>query len=299
MEVKMQTILHSEIIPQICKKNSYLLTKISDNCCQITNNDNKTTFVYYYDFNCNPNSNSWIARDKPTAYQFLKQNNVPAVEHIYVPYNNALNNAQEYLKKHSSVVIKITNGTCGNNVFLCKSISSLNLTLNNLMKKGVSICVSPYIEYDEEFRVVLCNKKPEVIYAKKRPYVIGDGISTIAQLCKLKYPSLKLNQNIKQNVILQKNIKKNLIWKHNLCNGAIIEKVNNNALKKILTNLALKACKLLNLNVCSIDIINNNGKLEILEINSGLMMENFYLANEFNKSTCLNIYEKAINSSFI
>ena len=293
----MKTFLHSEIIPEICNRNNFKHILIDENCTKIISK-NKETIVYYYDFNCNPNSNAWIARDKPTAYKYLKLNNIPAVEHIYLPYSQALEMANEYFKKHSNIVIKTCNGTCGNNVYFCNNKNTLTKAILKLTEKGTSICVSPFINYDEEYRVIICNNKAEYQYAKVRPFVVGDGKSTIDHLINAKYPQFNIKTSLKTSNILPKNVKKNLLWKHNLCNGAQLENISNENLKKAIINIALKTAKALNLKVCSIDIINTEDGLKVLEVNSGLMMESLYLSSEINKEKVIQIYTKAINISF-
>ena len=287
------TLLHTEIIPLICKSNNYKLEKIDSNCSKISNNSAET-YVYYYEFNCNKNSNSWIARDKPIAYSFLKYNNIPAVEHIYLPHEHALKLSTDYLNTHKQIVLKSTQGTCGRNVFYCTTNESLKKITNSLIKRGVSFCASPYIDYNTEYRVIVFNNKPQLCYSKNLPFVIGDGKSTINQLKEIKYPNLEIPNAINKNKILKTNEKKNLLWKHNLCNGAELSTNINSKLKKGLENLALKCAQALNLEICSIDIIVHNNSLKILEINPGLMMESLYKSSEANQSKALEIYTNVI-----
>ena len=289
------SFLHSIILPEICRQNNYNLIKISNECTKIIK-DNKETIVYYFDFNCNPNANSWIARDKPTAYNFLITHNIPAVEHVYLPYCQAADLAQKYLSLHQNVVLKSTHGTCGQNVHFCNSNSSLNQILFKLMKKGSTICISPFETYDEEYRVIVCNNKAKICYAKVRPFIIGDGKSTIKQLKTLKYPNLN-TQNLNENQILKDGVKKNLIWKHNLCNGAQISEIKNKVLKNTLNNIATSTSKALGLKICSVDIIYSNNCFKVLEVNPGLMMESFYNSNPTNKIKTINLYKRVINLS--
>jgi hypothetical protein len=41
------------------------------------------------------------------------------------------------------------------------------------------IAVSPYVEYETEYRCILLNNKIELVYSKQRPFVVGDGKSTV------------------------------------------------------------------------------------------------------------------------
>jgi glutathione synthase/RimK-type ligase-like ATP-grasp enzyme len=80
---------------------------------------------------------------------------------------------------------------------------------------------------------------------------------------------------IKQKPYLIYEKVKNKSWKHNLSQGAKVNIILSKPLKTKLSTLALNAAKAININFCAVDIIQVDNKLMILEINSGLMFEQF------------------------
>lgn len=83
------------------------------------------------------------------------------------------------------------------------------------------------------------------------------------------------NNFIDWNVIPNKGEKVELTWKHNLGQGAIPLLVTDEKIKRKLTDLARKCVSALNTGFVSIDIIETDNTLNVLEINSGVMIEKF------------------------
>jgi glutathione synthase/RimK-type ligase-like ATP-grasp enzyme len=83
-------------------------------------------------------------------------------------------------------------------------------------------------------------------------------------------------------------------WKHNLGKGAKPVIVEENKLKKTLGNLALKASNAININFASVDIVETNNGMLVMEINSGVMTENFAQVNKEHYNIAKNIYKNAL-----
>lgn len=184
-----------------------------------------------------------------------------SITHLFLEKNNIKSVEHKYISYEDAfkyefkkdVVIKDISGTCGIDVYLAKNQEQCNTIFRFLMQKGKRICVSPFEQIEKEFRVIMVNFESKFIYSKIR----------------------KENQ-----------------WKHNLMLGAEIEVVNDNDLKAMLSRIAKRVSKLFKLKTCSVDIIQTQDGLKILEVNSGLMMQK--LAEKFYedvKKTYLEVLE--------
>ena len=202
-----------------------------------------------------------------------------------------------------NVVIKPNNGTCGNNVIHTNNIEELNKEYKKIIEKNHSICICPFYDIKNEYRVIYLKEK-QYIYKKVKPIIIGDGEKTIKELLKdfnnsyfSKEENLK-NENIDINYIPKKNEKIEYEWRFNLSKGAIIEDVNDEE-KKELIKLVNKVIDVIDLDFVSIDIVKlENNEFKIMEINSGVMMENLINLKEDGEKIAKSIYEIAIQKMF-
>ena len=107
-------------------------------------------------------------------------------------------------------------------------------------------------------------------------------------------------QDSKYDRILNKNETFQYNWKFNLAQGSIAKKLDNNELKEKLENLAKNICKKIDFRFGSIDIIETiNNELLVLELNSGVMLENYLRLNPDEYEAVKDIYKCAINKMFI
>ena len=253
-----------------------------------------------------------VADDKYALYELLKLNNIPVIEHeIFYEFNNKndyavghntyLDAYNYFLAHNKDIVLKPNKGTCGNNVFRINDEGSLKEKLEKVLVKSFSISLCPYYHIEKEYRVIVLDGKVELSYAKQKPIVVGDGKSNIKELLNKFNPNYFnkdehfYNENIDLNYIPNQNEKVEYSWLFNLSKGAIVEeKVGN----EIIT-LALEAYKVSGLRFCSVDVIRtNDGKIMIMEINSGVMISNYVnlVTNGYNKA--YKVYKDAIEAMF-
>ena len=144
--------------------------------------------------------------------------------------------------------------------------------------------------------------EPELLYSKYLPIVIGDGNKTIRDLL------IEFNQNYfankledsKYDRVLDKDEKFQYNWKFNLSQGSIAKKVNDEELTERIISIAKKVCEEINLKFGSVDIIQTkDNKLYVLEVNSGVMMDNYISLMPDGYMTAKNIYKKAIEKMFM
>lgn len=293
----MKTTLHTKILPELAKKHKFEIINYSSKDISTIKNGKKVQNVYYFEFNCNNLTNAIITKDKSQVYKILSKNNIDAVEHTYLNYATSNETALEYLYKHGKIVVKKQDGTCGEDVFLVTNKDELFKAINILKIKGQNINICPYINIEKECRAICINGDVELIYEKDRPYVIGNGMSTVTQLSIAKYNTIF--SNIKSyDLIPAKNQKIFLTWQHNLCKGSTPIVLTDSYLKTQIKDLAIKTANVLGLNCCSVDCVLSKGSLKVLEVNSGIMMEKFAEQSTANYLIAKNIYEKLLISGF-
>jgi hypothetical protein len=141
----------------------------------------------------------------------------------------------------------------------------------------------------------------KLLYSKNIPNIIGDGKSTI---CSLLLEYLK-----KTNVFIEKDdIEHDLLssilpkgkrcrvgWKSNLGKGAVPRILPDCSKRVKLTQFALAAAKALSIRFASVDVIETDNEMRVLEVNSGIMMENFVQAAKENYAIAKGIYQQAIH----
>ncbi|MDR3329828.1 MAG: ATP-grasp domain-containing protein [Mycoplasmataceae bacterium] len=229
--------------------------------------NNKSYLIYGYNF---PNNNAAASRlcdDKSGVYEVLTKHQCPAIPHFFFmnPKNpnsiekNITTRANKLLQQYRKIVVKPNNGTGGDCVFLVETPTQLKDAINKIFNRFDYLTISPYQNIKNEYRVIMLNNKPMLIYEK---------------------------------------IKCNGEWRHNLQHGANASIVVDKLLTTQLTKLARMASNVININFSSIDIVRVKDKFYILEINSGVMLEKFALQSKDNYIISKSIYKKALESIF-
>ena len=133
------------------------------------------------------------------------------------------------------------------------------------------------------------------------PIVTGDGNKSIRQLLlefNYDYFVDKLEDS-KYDIVLPKNKTFEYNWKFNLSQGSIAKKLNDKLLQDKLIKIAEQVCKEINLKFGSVDIIETtNNELLVLEVNSGVMLENYVRLNPNEYTLVKDIYREAILNLF-
>ena len=300
-----------EIVKEICDEQNIKYKFLSKDWIIRLEKKGKTRFIRGYKFDLNPHGIGLVIDDKFALYDVLKYKNIPVTEHKIV-YNktnnldyalgcNTYEYVKDYLKKNNNhIVIKPNNGTCGKNVFNVTNIDEIDGILDKIFVNNFSISICPFYEIKHEYRVIMLNGKSKLVYVKYLPTVIGDGEKTIRELLtefNNPYFSNKLKES-KYDKVLDKDEIFEYDWKFNLSRGAIAKKVENKFLANRLEKLAKRVCDETNLKFGSIDIIETNNKMLVLEVNSGVMIENYIKLNPDEYGKVKEIYKEAIQSLF-
>jgi hypothetical protein len=270
--------------------------------------------IFGYNFDLNRASSQLITNDKCATAELLAHNKIAVVEHRlflrpnlagYVASEGNWDEMSAYFRSNnSSLVCKSNTGTGGNHVYLARTPLELELAVHKLFSSNRAIALSPFVNIDSEYRLIMLDGICELAYEKVRPAVVGDGCSTLLELIFRNYPASILADNLiadlseKDSTLLSSIPTQNeyvaLTWKHNLGKGAKAVEINNQSLKSSLSEIALACMNALNLNFVSIDIIQSNDRFLVMEINSGVMMESYSRQGEREYEQAKGIYRKAI-----
>ena len=288
------------LIKEICDEKGISFNLISKDWIMVLRKDNIIRYITGYKFDLNNHASGLICDDKYALYDNFKLLGIPVVEHfiIHIDYNK--NDIINLFNKYKKLVVKTNTGTCGNNMFVVNNINDLFNHIDKLLISNYSISISPYYNIKNEYRSIILNDKVEVFYGKKRPIVIGDGVHSIYKLL------MEFNSNYFKNIkdftldkVLPKEEEYEYNWQHNLSKGAVPFEVEDNNLKEKVQELALLSFKKLNLKFASVDIVElETGKLLVLEINSGVMMDNFSKLFKDGRNITKNLYTKVIEEMF-
>ena len=298
------------LIEQVCNEQGIKIKYLSNNwILELKRNDIKK-YIAGCKFGLNDHALGEIFDDKYATYDLLKSNNIPVVEtkllyskqdpngyaKKYQDYNQVLD---FFEKNHNQIVIKSNNGTCGDEVFKITSKEEVIPLVENLFMSHSSLCYCPYYEIENEYRVIVLNKKVMIMYKKIKPVVYGDGVHSIKELL------LNFNDHYFKNKVwdatYDRVLKKDEVfeydWRFNLSKGACAKvEVDSNII-----NFVNKILDVIDIKFASIDVIKTiDNKYMVLEINSGVMMENLIdiVANTKYQDVPLTIYQEAIKELF-
>jgi hypothetical protein len=156
------------------------------------------------------------------------------------------------------VVVKPLMGTGGHGIGLYKNEEEAKVTIHS---SGIEAwAASPLQNVLREVRIILLDGKRLLSYQKK-PVIHNDGLKVF-----------------------------------NLSQGAAVLPYEPD---EEVQELARRAQKAISLRICAVDIFQlETGEWEILEVNSGLMMENYARSSEDNKRLTIELYRRVVDTLF-
>lgn len=302
------------LMRELCTEMGIELKKLSyDWILQLTK-DGKVRHITGNRFDINPEAGGDIACDKYATYEVLKSQNVPVVKHVMV-FNPAMRRkyigdegvsltvVSEFLK-HGCLVVKPNNGCEGIGVSLCRTLGETEMAIQRLFKSHGSISICPFYDIKTEYRTFYLNGEVRLIYGETKPFVIGDGKSTMQELIgRLNLPDKGVVQDNLSTVDLtyvpsyQEKIE--ISWKHNLSGGAKPVVLEKSELYNKIEQIAIQAGKAMNMNFATIDVIQTaNDELYVLEVNSGVCATIFIEAVDGGYETIKEIYRDSLKAMF-
>ena len=206
------------------------------------------------------------------------------------------------LKDCGTLVIKPNDGTGGDRVFKVSSVYELETAVHTIYEKSGYLAASPFYEIANEYRTIVLDGVARLIYVKRRPHITGDGMSTVAELL---VRHLEGQSNVNDIPALsaadrvpEKGEEILLGWKHNLGLGARAELLQEGPVKHEIEHIVADVTRCLGVRFASIDVAETSEGLKVLEINSGVMMENFAGQDAQSRETAKSIYRDAIRLMF-
>ena len=269
----------------------------------------RAALIFGYNFGINGSVAAKICDDKCAASELLLHSGIPAAEHHFFMAPGNLHYVGEdgnwglltgLLERHGALVCKTNDGTGGNCVFLVRSQAQLEDAALKIFRQARAMAVSPFYEIRKEYRVIVLCGEAKLLYSKNIPALVGDGVSTVCALLARALADTgglpncaEVTRKEAQRVLAQGEAYQ-LGWKFNLGQGAAPLPVEDEGQARTITGLALRAARALSIAFASVDIIETGGGYRVLEINSGVMMENFIEAAPGNYEAAKEIYREAV-----
>lgn len=302
------------LMREVCAEMGIKVEKLSYDWILQLSKDGKVRHVTGTRFDLNPEATGDIACDKYATYEVLNSQNVPIIEHVMI-FNPATRSSligndgiwltvTSEFRKHGCLVFKPNYGCEGQGVFLCHSIKETESAIQKLFKTQDSISICPYYDIKTEYRTFYLDGEVKLIYGKTKPFVVGNGISTIGELvAELNLPDKSVvKDNLKDlnlSYIPTMGEKVDISWKHNLSGGAKPNILEKGELYEQIEQLAIRAGKAMNINFATIDIIETtDGNLYVLEINSGIGATIFVESVDGGIEIIKDIYRQAVKKLF-
>ena len=290
------------LIKNICDEEEIHFQLVSKNWIMILEKDGITKFVAGYKFGLNDHALGLVCDDKYAIYDVLNAFHLPVCEYFIVFHNYDPKKIQEYASKYQyHMVVKVNEGTCGNDMYQVYSEEEMFQRIDELLIKSYSISICPFYEIKNEYRSIIYHDSIELFYGKRRPVVVGDGVKTIYELLLEFNPHYfsKMIDHSDLDVVLEKGSAYSYGWQHNLSKGAMPFYVEDSDIKTCVQELAMKVAKKLDLKFASVDIVElENGDIKVMEVNSGVMMDNFMKTMEGGEEVTKEIYRKVLLDLF-
>jgi len=299
-----------QIIKEVCAEQNIQWSSFSyDWIFQLCKKE-RVAYIFGYNFGLNASASAKICDDKCGASEILLNAGIPTVEHNfymspcnshYIGENGNWMRLTAFLNEHGKIVCKANEGTGGNEVYLVEDQLQLEEATHRIFSRSHAMAVSPYYQVKKEYRAVVLDGVVRLIYSKNIPCVIGDGESTVHALLMKRMSEnncLIHNAAMKDDTlssVLPYGEEYRLGWKFNLGKGATPQVLADGDVKDHLSDLAGAAAKALAIQFASVDIIETDNEMRVLEVNSGIMMESFIRAAIENYQIAKEIYQQAIH----
>lgn len=251
-------------------------------------------FTFGYDLGLNSAVAHRIANDKGATSDVLVMCGIPCIPHTaflspamykFIVPSGAWTAMLDLLKQNpQGLVVKPNEGTGGMLVFKVRTEPELEVAAHDIFSSEKSLAISPYVEIEDEVRVILIDYRPIVVFSKNRLSVTGDGKRSVLELAIATIPAGQLSavlsglagdiNKVALDEVPPVGRRQPLNWRHNLGAGAqaaVLEHAEPRAAACIA--IAAEAARSIDMRFGSIDVVNVSGAWKVLEINSGVMME--------------------------
>ncbi|MCR5793596.1 MAG: hypothetical protein K6G65_10535 [Lachnospiraceae bacterium] len=301
-----------KLLKEIWEEEGIAYTALSDGWVfQLEKND-KTAYIFGYQFGLNKASAAQLCNDKCTTSEVLALAGIPHIPHycfltcLDMRYADPKGNWEKLIslfEQHKTLVCKDNNGTGGDSVYLAHNRLEFENIIQRLMATTPAVAVSPYVSIREEYRLIVLDGTIRLVYSKERQFVLGDGKQTLRHLIAAAYSNGAIHafpkiSDSKLSKVLEPGEKFYLNWKHNLGQGATPMIVKDADMIEKLSALALSAVSKVGIRFASVDIVDTEEGLKVMEINCGVMMEYLSGENASYRKIAKGIYKDALGKMF-
>src|SRR6195952_4683441 len=160
-------------------------------------------FAFGFDLGLNSAVAHRIANYKAATADVLEICGIPCVPHTaflsprmykYIVPTGAWTAMLDLLKQNpQGIVVKPNEGTGGISVFKVRTEPELEVSANEIFASEKSLAISPYVEIEDEIRVILIDYRPIVVFSKNRLSVTGDSTRSVLELAIATIPANRLS----------------------------------------------------------------------------------------------------------
>lgn len=262
--------IYDRMYREICREDGLGREVLSNGWVRVLTKDGQRHFVVGNKFDLNPAAAAMIVADKYATFCMLDGNSIPVVEHaiLYEFSNlaefakgyNSLEYVVDYLHKHdNSIIIKPNRGARGRGVCKVESTDEIEGVLATVFRQDDSASMCPFYDVQYEYRTIMLDGEPRLIYAKQR----GSN------------------------------------WHFNPGHGAKIVDVTDEKTIQNLTEIATRAMQAVGMRFASVDIIETaTGELLVLEINGDVSTKEYLRQRPKKYELVKTIYRDAIRKMF-
>jgi glutathione synthase/RimK-type ligase-like ATP-grasp enzyme len=232
-----------EAIKRYCAARDIDVDVRSDGWLIVMQRASKRHVAFGYDIGLNSAIAHRIANDKAATAEMLALSGIACVpHHLFLSPALSKHRAPSaerarmvaMLEKYpNGIVLKPNEGTSGRSVYRVTDEAGLDEATGEIFSSHLSLAISPYVEIEEEIRVILLDDVARAVYSKQRT---GD-------------------------------------WRHNLDFGARPILLEHGEAREASVTIAVEAARAIGIRFASIDVVRVGGSWQALEINSGVMME--------------------------
>jgi glutathione synthase/RimK-type ligase-like ATP-grasp enzyme len=280
-----------EVIQRYCTERGIALDIRADGWLLVLDRGGQRRLILGYDLGLNSSVAQRIASDKSATAELLALSGIACVPHAFFLGPQAGPRAPlapmlRLLDAHpEGLVVKPNEGTSGRLVFRVTNRDDLARAVDAIFTANMNLAIAPYLSIDDEVRVVLLDGAPLVAYAKQRIAVVGDNRQTFRELALAATPLARhaeLIDNLRSetddidlDAIVPAGAQRLLNWRHNLEFGARAVLLEAGEIRDVCVALAIAATDALGIRFASVDVVRAHDRWQVLEINSGVVMEQF------------------------
>lgn len=256
--------LFTQFIDDACREIGATCDELSDGWVLRMQRGDAVHMTLGYGFDINNAASDRIGNDKAAQYALFRQQSIPAIAHhlARIPGAERVNPARiQGLPKDCAYVTKPVDGTGGDDTHLHPTLDDAVRYIDSLPPLTQSWVLSPHETLAYERRFIVLDDEILLAYEKSSPQLNPDGLVVF-----------------------------------NLGKGAIATPLTPTQEE---TKLVVRAARACTLRLAAIDVVGTSGgQQKIMEINSGIMCENFAQQSDENFASVQNVYRAIVRRIF-